>query len=120
MVESLRALLRVLSVHEKEIYRVTTENKFMLEFIFSQIPNNISHNAEFIDGKTNPFDEEAECVEGVVEHDFDGGEWSAAAEWRSSWDDEIIAPLEDGVDSTKIKSGIDSTSTAKKRKQDKS
>lgn len=120
LVESLRSLLRVLSIHEKEIYRVTTENKYMLEFIFSQIPNKKSLSMEYFESEPNTYPDEIAISEGAVEHDFGEGEWSTAAEWQSTWDDENILPIQGALDVVKADSSIESTLTIKKRKTDKS
>ena len=93
LIETLRGMLRALLVHEKEIYRVTTDNMFMLEFIMSQL--NLTDQNSLSQIENEPLSDEPETVDdlknsecGIVnDEDFDG-EWSNQGEWNSAWVDQ--------------------------------
>lgn len=89
LVESLRSLLRALTIHEKELFKVATDNLFMLNFIRTQFDESRSdplkeleeaEGHEEIDGG-NDSDQEFEGAAEVNEADWSG-------KWESAWNDE--------------------------------
>ncbi len=95
LIESLRSLLRALTIHEKEIFKIATENLFMLNFISTQFDASRPDPLRQVDEMENSNDEEVENPEvGVVS--IDNTDWSG--NWDSAWkdEDEQEGPVVDG------------------------
>jgi hypothetical protein len=115
--ESLRSLLRALTIHEKEIFKVASDNLFMLNFIVSQFDENRADPiADFeAEEKLNALEaanldneEEGEIgASAVVDEGNDEtawtGNWDDAA-WK---DDEDTSPSMGAAGSQQVSSFID-------------
>jgi hypothetical protein len=86
LVESMRSLLRALTIHEKEIFKVATDNLFMLNFINTQFDASRPDPLNEIPEIDNPMDDENVDQS---EQEFEGSadvEWSG--NWEGAWKDE--------------------------------
>ncbi len=98
LIESLRSLLRALTIHEKEIFKIATENLFMLNFISTQFDASRPDPLRQLDEMENNNDEVNVLAEepevGVVS--IDNPDWSG--NWDSAWkdEDEQEGPMVDG------------------------
>lgn len=88
--ESLRSILRALTVHEKDIFKVSTENMFTVNFILSQLDESRDDalNVDESEGQESEVElGDGEVVEGG-EEEIAGGDWSTdATSWSTAWED---------------------------------
>lgn len=105
LTESLRSLLRALNIHEKEIFKIASDNLFTLNFINTQFDSaredpivELETEERMREEQQAQQDEEEKEEEiGAMDVDGeDGGEWTAA--WKDD-DDEMVGGGMDSMES---------------------